>query len=346
MSILQDALKRKDVETTRPGGLPPPPLPPAEEPRSHHGKSGTFLVMGLALLLVGAGLYKVWNDRANRAKPPPEETADRSDSPASGPGRVLDQVKSTVKAAQDRVRDGEGNRWPDLPLAYRGAAPVEGARATLYVFWQTTSLPCRESLPKLNELFKNHAAQGFSVVGITSESPDVVNAFLRETPVEYPIAYDPENQIAAELGVRGIPMAFLVESGGRIAWRGNPMKLTGGRLKSVLAPAEATATPEPSARPAAVRPAPAPEEASQVADRVPPTPETRSWRGSEKWPILKVNGIVTHGGKANVILGEDVLGVGEETRGVRVLRIGGNEVTLLFGSEQKTLRTGQTTQPK
>jgi hypothetical protein len=29
-----------------------------------------------------------------------------------------------------------------------------------------------------------------------------------------------------------------------------------------------------------------------------------------------------------------------------VLRIGDNEVTLMFGSEQKTLRTGQSTQPK
>jgi thiol-disulfide isomerase/thioredoxin len=342
MSILQDALKRRDAGLPVPGGLPPPPLPPPSDPHSRRGNPAGVVILAIALLLVGAGLYKVWNDRSRGSAPPAESPRAKGDPPASGPGRVLDQVKSTVKAAQDRVQDDAGNRWPDIPLAYRSSVPDAGARATVYEFWATWCPPCRESLPHLNKLYKDHVGRGLSVVGITAEEPGVVEAFLQKTPVDYPIAYDPESRLTAEMGVRGIPAAFLVDAGGRVVWRGHPMKLTAARLKPLLAPAEAGAAPEPPAAQAG----PAPKDVKVVADRVPPPREERALWGGTRWPVLKVNGVLTLGGKANVIIEQDVLGVGEEIRGVRVLRISDNEVTLLFGSEQKTLRTGQSTQPK
>lgn len=112
--------------------------------------------------------------------------------------------------------------------------------------------------------------------------------------------------------------------------------------------AEPPALSADSARPEPDRPVPEPDQGKPVegVDRVPPPREGPVARSSTKWPVLTVSGILTLNGKANVLIGNEVMGVGEDIKGVRVIRIGDNEVTLLYGTEQKTLRTGQTTQPR
>lgn len=93
-------------------------------------------------------------------------------------------------------------------------------------------------------------------------------------------------------------------------------------------------------------PEPIPDLPIQVVERVPaPRPEPVA-RPSGKWPPLTINGILTLGGKANALINSEVMTVGEELKGVRVIQIEENTVTLLFGMEQKTLRVGQSTLPK
>lgn len=60
-------------------------------------------------------------------------------------------------------------------------------RPVLLNFWATWCPPCVEELPLLDAFQRNHAAQGWQVVGLAIDQPSSVRKFLARTPVAFPI---------------------------------------------------------------------------------------------------------------------------------------------------------------
>ena len=108
------------------------------------------------------------------------------------------------------------------------------------MLWATWCRGSRDSLQELSEIQEKFKGQGVVLVGLTSEEPASVRAFLREMvpSVGFRIASDDGGKTSAEflgfLEEPRIPHAFLVDKGSGIVWHGHPLAGLEGALKEVL----------------------------------------------------------------------------------------------------------------
>jgi thiol-disulfide isomerase/thioredoxin len=79
-------------------------------------------------------------------------------------------------------------------------------------FWATWCGPCRDEIPLLQRLRRERAADRLEVVGIAVDFHDDVQAFLKKTPIDYPVLVGEENgvQVAASLGIIDLALPFTV----------------------------------------------------------------------------------------------------------------------------------------
>lgn len=101
-----------------------------------------------------------------------------------------------------------------LPLAqWRG-------QVVLVDFWASWCKPCRQSFPWLNELQRKYAGRGLVIVGINVDrSATDAQRFLRDTPADFTILYDPDGTVAARFDVPGMPSSYLIGRDGRTVSR-------------------------------------------------------------------------------------------------------------------------------
>ena len=60
-------------------------------------------------------------------------------------------------------------------------------RPLLLNFWATWCPPCVEELPLVDRFFKDHAVNGWQVVGLAVDQLPAVQGFLQKTPVSFPV---------------------------------------------------------------------------------------------------------------------------------------------------------------
>ncbi|WP_373355057.1 TlpA family protein disulfide reductase [Pseudoroseicyclus sp. CXY001] len=96
-------------------------------------------------------------------------------------------------------------------------ADYEG-RVVLVNFWATWCAPCREEMPTLAALQDELGGEEFTVLTVATgrNPPPALTRFLEEigTP-DLPVATDPQQRLARDMAVLGLPVTVLIGADGR-----------------------------------------------------------------------------------------------------------------------------------
>jgi thiol-disulfide isomerase/thioredoxin len=117
---------------------------------------------------------------------------------------------------------GGGDAAPPftLPLLGGGEFRSNGdpPAVTVIDFWATWCGPCRQALPRVDELYRKVRDQGVRVVAVNIEDDDVrpeIEKLVREANLQLPVALRGE-PIAAAFHVDTLPHLVVVDKSGRI----------------------------------------------------------------------------------------------------------------------------------
>ena len=96
-------------------------------------------------------------------------------------------------------------------------------RPLLLNFWATWCPPCVEELPLLNAFYREHAANGWQVLGLAIDQPSAVRKFLERIPLAFPVglAGMGGTELGRSLGnlTGGLPFTVVLSGNGRVAHR-------------------------------------------------------------------------------------------------------------------------------
>jgi len=107
------------------------------------------------------------------------------------------------------------------------------AKPVLVAFWATWCEACKEELPALNEIAKQHSEK-LEVVSINvQEEAEHVKAFLLLNPLNYPVILDESGELSDLFEVTAIPSVVLLAKGGEILYYGFRLP-TPGKLEEAL----------------------------------------------------------------------------------------------------------------
>lgn len=85
-------------------------------------------------------------------------------------------------------------------------------------FWATWCAPCRKEMPALDALQKEFGGEAFEVVTLATGRNALagINRFFAEEAIEtLPILLDPQQAVARDMGVLGLPISVLLDPEGR-----------------------------------------------------------------------------------------------------------------------------------
>lgn len=99
-----------------------------------------------------------------------------------------------------------------------GSAPASvGAlrgKVALIDFWASWCGPCRLVAPRLSSLRDRFGAQGFAVVGITTDDAEQAATFAERHRMRYPVVVDNDSATSRTYGITSLPTMILVDKGG------------------------------------------------------------------------------------------------------------------------------------
>jgi hypothetical protein len=89
----------------------------------------------------------------------------------------------------------------------------------------------------LNELQDKYATMGFTVLAVTNEARDKVDAFVEAQKATHPIVIESSDSMQL-FGGSGFPSSYLIAPDGKIAWSGHPAGMPENLLEELLTKAK------------------------------------------------------------------------------------------------------------
>ena len=98
-----------------------------------------------------------------------------------------------------------------------GSVPGFKGRVVYLDFWASWCAPCKASFPVLGKWHQQFGPKGFLVLGVSvDESAAEMQAFLKKTPVPFPVVRDAAHKLVAVADVKSMPTSFLIDRKGVI----------------------------------------------------------------------------------------------------------------------------------
>lgn len=115
---------------------------------------------------------------------------------------------------------GVGDTPPAFELPGRGTTVKlsDYAGKTVYLdFWASWCGPCKQSFPWMNDMHARYAAHGLRVLAINvDQKSDDAQAFLRRTPAQFELAFDPVGLTPKAYAVKAMPTSVLIGPDGKV----------------------------------------------------------------------------------------------------------------------------------
>lgn len=93
-----------------------------------------------------------------------------------------------------------------------------GKKIIILNFFTTWCPPCKEEIPELISYYNRHKTNGLILLGINvNEKKNVVEKFVEEQKISFPIGIDNEEQISKKYHVKSFPITIFIGADGRIA---------------------------------------------------------------------------------------------------------------------------------
>jgi peroxiredoxin len=121
------------------------------------------------------------------------------------------QPGDTVPAYQATTLDGDTVSLASL----RGDA-------VMLNIWATWCIPCREEMPALEALYRQHASDGLRVVGVSVDAAGLtrdIEGFIADVGVTFTILHDPAERVTRLFRTIGVPETYLIDRNGVILRR-------------------------------------------------------------------------------------------------------------------------------
>ena len=138
-----------------------------------------------------------------------------ADVDAANAAREGDMKKLIFHTAPEAVTDTAFQLADNAGTAT--LADYEG-KVVLVNFWATWCAPCRKEMPALAELQEELGGDTFEVLTIATgrNSPEGIKKFFAEIGVDnLPRHQDPQQALAAQMGIFGLPISVILDADGR-----------------------------------------------------------------------------------------------------------------------------------
>lgn len=156
-------------------------------------KTWVIATLAVAAGVAGAAAYMKWGQS------PLEQPPVARSSIAAAPSQLVE----TLPQFQLADRAGTLRSLADWP-----------GQALIVNFWATWCAPCRREIPLLQQLQRDHAGEGFQVIGVAVDFRDKVLAYADEMQIDYPLLIGEQEALdaAAAFGVATVGLPFTVFS--------------------------------------------------------------------------------------------------------------------------------------
>ena len=95
-------------------------------------------------------------------------------------------------------------------------APIKG-KVVWVDFWASWCAPCRRSFPWLNSMQRRYGREGLQVIAVNLDKDRALaDQFLKETPAEFSLRFDPAGKLAKEFKVQAMPSSFVLDAAGHV----------------------------------------------------------------------------------------------------------------------------------
>jgi peroxiredoxin len=139
-----------------------------------------------------------------------------SERPKRG-GRVL-RLDEAIKEL-DLIRPARGKLADDFTVPMPGKTKFrlseQRGKVVMINFWATWCPPCREEMPAMERLYREHKDAGFTILAISLDADtSLVSPYVAEHKFTFPVGLDPDMTLAEKYAVRALPSSFIVDRQG------------------------------------------------------------------------------------------------------------------------------------
>lgn len=117
----------------------------------------------------------------------------------------------------------EGDSFPVFDVRTLEGKTISSAslngKPRLVNLWASYCEPCRQEIPNLTKIHQKYQKRGLQVVGISMDerlTGDALAQLAKRRDIDYAVWQDPDDHAGQALGVRVLPVTFLIDAAGKV----------------------------------------------------------------------------------------------------------------------------------